>query len=110
MNIFDLTYEGERYLVLFRKDEPLYLIHFESDGCVGVYQDIFPISIGNMIGALLNSGNISQAGIELFKYMEEHDTEGSSTSGISSKKELSVELAECYLPAVDQIAEICGLI
>ncbi len=110
MKIFDLVYEGERYLVLYKKDEPLYLIHFENDGCIGVYQDMFPVNIGNMIGTLLGSGNIVQAGIELFRYMEEHDTEGSSVSGISSKKELPAELAECYLPAIDQIAEICGLV
>ncbi len=109
MSIFDLTYEGERYLVLFEKDAPLYLVHFENDGDIGVYQDIFPINIGNMIGMLLESGNIITAGCEIFQYMEEHDTAGSSVSGITTKEGLFYELAECYLPALDQIAEICNL-
>lgn len=108
MRIFDLKYEGERYLVLYKRSVPLYLIKFDKDS-ISVYQDIFSINIGDMIGALLISGNNIQAGIEMFQYMEEHDTDGGSCAGITTKKELAEELSEDFLPALDQIAEICGL-
>ena len=109
INVYDLMYEAVRYLVLYKKDCPLYIVQFEKDGMVCVYQDIFPINIGNMIGALLKSGNIISAGNEIFGYMQDHDTEGSSCAGISTKESLANELAECYLPALGQIAEICNL-
>ena len=109
IRLFDLKYEGDRYLVLYQRSYPLYLIKFEDDKSFCVYQECFPINIGDMIGSLLISGNTIQAGIELFSYMEEHDTEGGSAAGITTKEELASELSETFLPALEQIAEICGL-